>query len=388
MKLTSLKDTLDAGLDIVGRAVAARSTLPVLSNVLLATEDGRLKLAATNLEIGVTCWIATEVEAEGAITVPARAFADLVDALPQDAVSMALNGAHTLKLQAGRFKSTLKGITAEEFPVIPGVAGDGAVHIAPDVLKGMIDQVVFAAAKDEARPILTGVLAKLDGTTFTLVAADGFRLSVRTAQLNEPVATPAEVLIPARALIELRRILGKHEEPVAIAVNTPRSQIGFKVGNIELVSQVIDGKYPDYNLIMPKRHDVHATLDTGALLRACQAAEVFARDSSNTLRLTVVPGDASEPGRVIVQAASAETGDNAGEVDAVVEGTPLEIAFNVTYLIEALKATLAPTAWAQCGVGTPQVALELTTPSSPGMIRPVGDDAFTHVIMPMHLGGR
>jgi DNA polymerase-3 subunit beta len=189
MKLTSLKDTLDAGLDMVARAVRERSTLPVLSNVLLATEGGRLKLAATNLEIGITCWIAAQVETDGAITVPARTFADLVDALPQDAVSMALNGAHTLKLQAGRFKSTLKGIAAEEFPVIPGVEGDGAVHtecfsIAPDTLRAMIDQVVFAAAKDESRPILTGVLAKFDGKAFTLVAADGFRLSVRTAQLR------------------------------------------------------------------------------------------------------------------------------------------------------------------------------------------------------------
>ncbi|HKZ86600.1 MAG TPA: DNA polymerase III subunit beta [Anaerolineae bacterium] len=377
MKLTSLKDTLDAGLDIVARAVRDRSTLPVLSNVLLATDDGRLKLAATNLEIGITCWIGAQVEADGAITVPARTFTDLVDALPPGTVDMSLNGAHTLKVQSGRFKNNLKGIAAEEFPAIPGIEGDSAVHIAPDALKETIDQVIFAAAKDESRPILTGALAKFDGDRFTLVAADGFRLSVRTAQLCEPVGKPVAVIVPARALAELRRIIGKHEEPIAIAVNAPRSQIGFKFGNVELVSQVIDGKYPDYNLIMPKRRDARAALDTGALLKACQAAEVFARDSSNTLRLTVVPGGESGPGRVIVQAASGETGDNAGEVDAVVEGTPLEIAFNVSYLIEALKA-----------MGTPQVALELTTPSSPGVIRPVGDDKFTHVIMPMHLGGR
>jgi DNA polymerase-3 subunit beta len=197
--------------------------------------------------------------------------------------------------------------------------------------------------------------------------------------------------------------MGKHEEPVAISVNIPHSQtghctacVGFRAGHIELVSQLIDGRFPDYNQIMPKRCDTRATVDTGALIKACQAAEVFARDSSNTLRLTVVPGGESEPGRVIVQATSAETGDNAGEVDAVIEGTPLEIAFNVTYLIDALKA-----------MGTPQVTLELTTPSSPGVIRPVSpersatddsprseaewgskDDTFTHVIMPMHLGSR
>jgi DNA polymerase-3 subunit beta len=309
--------------------------------------------------------------------VPARAFADLVGALPQDMVSMALNGAHTLSLQAGRFKSTLKGIAAEEFPVIPGVEGDGAVHIAPGALKEMIDQVVFAAAKDESRPILTGVLARFDGKAFTLVAADGFRLSVRTAHLEEPTNEPIEVVVPARALAELRRVVGKYEEPVAIAVNTPRSQIGFRAGHIELVSQLIDGKFPDYNAIMPKRCDTRAVLDTSALIKACQAAEVFARDNSNTLRLMVAPGSESEPGRVIVQAASAETGDNAGEVDAAIEGAPLEIAFNVAYLIEALKA-----------LGAQRVALELTTPSSPGVIRPVADDTFTHLIMPMHLGGR
>lgn len=405
MKLTLLKDTLDAGLGIVGRAVKDRSTLPVLNNVLLATEGGRLKLAATNLEIGVTCWIDANVEADGAISVPARTLADLVETLPPDTLSLTLNGAHTLKLQAGRsstgsgcnFKSNVKGVDADEFPAIPGVEDGGAacVRLAADTLKGMIDQVVFAAAKDESRPILNGVLAKFDGNTFTLAASDGFRLSVRTTPLTEPIGSPSEVIVPARALAEMKRVMGKHQESIALAVNASHSQtgdrptcIGFRAGNVELVSQLIDGRFPDYTQIIPRRRDTRAVMDTSALLKACQAAEVFARDSGNTLRLAVAPGGESQPGRVIVQAASIDTGDNAGEVDATIDGAPIEIAFNVTYLIEALKATLAPTAWAQCSVGAPQVALELTTPSSPGVIRPIGDETFLHVVMPMHLGGQ
>jgi DNA polymerase-3 subunit beta len=188
------------------------------------------------------------------------------------------------------------------------------------------------------------------------------------------VSQPFEVIVPARALTELGHVLGSQEEPVSIAVTPQRNQIVFRLNSIEMVAQLVDGKFPDFRTILPEAHTTHAVLDTAPLLKACKAASVFARESANTVRLTVVPGDESKPGHLTVQATSAETGDNAGEVDASIEGEPLEIAFNVQYLIDALKA-----------VGAPQVSLELTTASSPGVLRPLGDDAFTHVMMPMQL---
>ncbi len=378
MRVSCLQENLAKGLSIVGRAVATRSTLPVLGHVLLATDQGRLKLAATNVEIGITCWIGAKVEEDGAITVPARTFIDLINALPPDKVEMDVSvRTQTLSLRAGRFENHVKGIDAQEFPLIPQFDADGAMHIAPDVLRKMIDQVAFAAATDESRPILTGVLVRFSGDQLTFAAADGFRLSVRSGPLLTPVEKPIEVIVPARALSELARISGDQQDPVSILVTPQRSQILFHLSNIDLVSQLIDGKFPDYNAIMPKRHDTRTVMDTSSLLKACKAASVFARENSNIARVMVKPGDELAPGHVTLQATSAETGDNAGELDATVEGAPIEIAFNVKYMIDVLNVA-----------GTPQVILETTSSSSPGLIRPVGDDAFIHVIMPMHIGGR
>jgi DNA polymerase-3 subunit beta len=378
MRVSCLQENLAKGLSIVGRAVAPRSTLPVLGNVLLATDNGRLRLAATNLEIGITCWIGAKVEEDGAITVPARTFIDLVNALPQDRVDMELAvRTQTLNVRSGRFENNIKGIDAQEFPIIPSFEEDSAIQVAPDVLKKMIEQVVFAATTDESRPILTGVLAKFSGDGLVFAAADGFRLSVRSAPLLTPVSKPIEVIIPARALAELGRVAGEQNDPISILFPPQRSQVLFHLSNVEVVSQLIDGKFPDYSAIVPKRYETRAVMDTAPLLKACRAASVFARENSNIARVTIAPGSELAPGHVTVQATSAETGDNAGELDASVEGAPVEIAFNVKFMIEVLSVA-----------GTPQIALETTSPSSPGMIRPIGDDAFTHVIMPMHIGGR
>ncbi len=377
MKVSCLQENLAKGLSIVSRAVAARSTLPVLGNILLATDDSRLKLSATNLEIGITCWIGAKVEEDGATTVPARTFVDLVNALPQDRVDMELAiKTQTLNVMCGRFANNVKGVDAQEFPIIPKPDEHNSIHIAPDVLHKMIEQVVFAAAVDEARPILTGVLAKFSGKALTFAAADGFRLSVRTAQLEDGVDEPLEVIIPARALAELGRILGDQTDPISITVTPQRSQILFHLNNIDLVSQLIEGKFPDYNAIVPKSTATKSIVDTGLLLKACKAANVFAREAANIAKVNIKPGDQLTPGHITIGAQSAETGDNAGELDASIEGAPIEIAFNVRYLIDVLNV-----------VGTDRISLETVDPSKPGLIRPIGDDSFTHVIMPMHIGG-
>jgi DNA polymerase-3 subunit beta len=378
MKVSCLQENLAKGLSIVGRAVATRSTLPVLSNILLATDQGRLKLSATNLEIGITCWIGAKVEEDGATTVPARTFVDLVSALPAERVDMELNvRTQTLNLRCGRFENNIRGIDATEFPLIPTADDANAIRMEPDSLRTMINQVVFAAAADESRPILTGVLARFDKDQVTFAAADGFRLAVRTAPLIEPVPSPVSVIIPARALTELGRISGDQEGPITINITPSKSQVLFHLDHIDLVSQLIDGNFPDYNQIIPKKKETRSVVGTAELLKACKAANVFARESANIVKLTVEPGTELAPGHVTVQATSAETGDNVGEMDATVDGPPLQIAFNVKYLIDFLSVANAA-----------QVAVEMTTPSSPGKFTPVGDDTFLCVVMPMHIGSR
>lgn len=376
MKISCLQENLSKGLGIVGRAVSPRSTLPVLGNVLLATDAGRLKLSATNLEVGINCWIGAKVEDEGAVTVPARTLIDLVNALPPEQVDMELVvRTQTLNLRAGRSESNIKGIDAQEFPLVPVPEGEGGIPIEPDLLRTAIQQVAFAAATDESRPILTGVLAKFEESQLTLAAADGFRLSVRTFSLPQAIADPFSIIVPARALVELSRISGEQKEPVVITVTPARNQVLFQLTDIVLVSQLIDGNFPDYRQIIPRDRTTHTVVDTASFLKACKTALIFARDAAHIGRLHVKPGSELAPGRMVVSATSAETGDDVSELDASIEGEEIEIAFNVKYLIDVLSVA-----------GSPQVALDTTTSSSPGVIRPVGDVDFTHVIMPMHLG--
>lgn len=376
MKVSCLQENLAKGLSIVGRAVSPRSTLPVLGNVLLATDSGRLKLSATNLEIGIVCWIGAKVEREGAITVPARTFIDLINALPAERVDMELvERTQTLHLRAGRSESNIKGIDAQEFPIIPVPEDEDGIPVEPTVLRQAIEQVTFAAATDESRPILTGVLTKFSESQLTLAAADGYRLSVRTIPLPARVLDPFSIIVPARALVELGRISGDQKDAIKVMVTPARNQVLFQLTDIVLVSQLIDGNFPDYRQIIPREWRTHTVVDTAAFLKACKTAQIFARDSAHIARLHIKPGTELTPGQLIVSATSAETGDDVSELDASVSGEEIEIAFNVRYLIDVLSV-----------VGTPEVALDTTLPSSPGVIRPVGDDGFTHVVMPMHLG--
>ncbi len=390
MKVSCLQENLAKGLSIVSRAVATRSTLPVLGNILIATDNGRLKLSATNLEIGITCWVGATVQEEGSTTIPARTFVDLVNALPAEQVDMELSiRTHTLNIKCGRFDNNVRGIDAHEFPLIPTADDQNAIHIAPEALRQMVEQVAFAAATDESRPILTGVLSKFENNPsaqagqLTFAASDGFRISVRTTALPEPIGTPLSVIIPARTLAELGRIVGAggpqfgpQENPVSITITPAKSQVLFHLDNVDLVSQLIDGNFPDYNPIVPKKWSTRATINTAELMKAYKAANVFARESANIVRLAIAVGEESL-GHITVAATAAETGDNAGEMDAKVEGNPIEIAFNAKFMLDVLSV-----------VGTPQITLEMTTSTSPAMLRPVGDEHFTHVIMPMHLASR
>ena len=375
MKVSCLQENLAKGLSIVGRAVATRSTLPVLSNVMLATDGARLKLAATNLEIGIVCWIGAKVEEDGSITVPARLLTDFVNSLSPERIDMELTvRTQTLNLKCARFEANIKGIDAQEFPLIPTAGEDSKISLDPSMLRQMIDQVVFAAATDESRPILTGVLARFQGEQLTLAAADGFRLSVRTAHLPDPVSEPVTVIVPARALAELSRISGEQEQPIEVTITPARNQALFHMASVDLVSQLIEGNFPDYNQIIPKSYSTRTVVSASDFLKAAKTANIFARDAANIVRLEIVPGGELAPGRVTLTATSAEVGDNVGEIDAVIEGEEMEIAFNAKYLIDVLSV-----------VDAAQVVLETTAASSPGVIKPVGSEDFTHVIMPMHI---
>ena len=374
MKVSCLQENLAKGLSIVGRAVATRSTLPVLSNVLLATDQSRLKLSATNLEMGVNCWIGAKVEEEGTTTIPARLLSDFVNSLPPEPITMELNvRSQTLTLRCTRYEANIKGIDAQEFPLILTLSENNTINLDVATLRHMIELVAFSAATDESRPVLTGVLANLSESTLTMAAADGFRLSVARASLDQGMPQPITVIIPARALQELARISAEEQEPIQMTISPNRNQVFFHLTDIDVVSQLVEGTFPDYEAIIPKASNTRTVVNTAEFLKAVQIASFFSRDS-NIVKLLIEAPNESGGGQVTISGTSAELGDNVSQLDAEVEGESTKIAFNAKYLVDVLGV-----------IDAAQVSLETTGSSSPGVIKPVGAEDFVHVIMPMHV---
>lgn len=377
MKISCLQENLNRGLSTVGHAVASRSALPVLSNILLTTDSSNLKLAATDLQMVITCKVPCEVDETGATTVPAKLLSEFIGGLPNDKIEMTLNTAsQTMHFKSGRFEANVKAIDAEDFPMIPVVTDQPAAVVGSHILKKLVTEVSFAAAPDDARPVLAGVLLSLDGGQLTMAAADGFRLAVRKMQLEETATETVAVIVPAKALNVWSRVLGDEDEQVEITVAANRSQILFHSKNVDLVSRLVDGTFPNYNQIIPQSYRTRAVLNTSDLLKATKLASFFARDSANVVKVVIAPGQELAPSTVTISANAAEVGDNTTTLDASVDGEGGQIAFNAKYLTDVLSVITAN-----------QVAVEMQTSSSPGVIKPVGDEGYTHVIMPMHLAG-
>ncbi|GIV91673.1 MAG: DNA polymerase III subunit beta [Chloroflexus sp.] len=376
MKLTCMQEDLKRGLAAVGHAVAGKSTLPVLANVLLATDEGRLKLTATNLEVGINRWISATITRDGAVAVPAKLLTDVVGGLPNDKVTLSLDQkTQTLRVECGRFVSNIKGVDADEFPSLPTVSAQTPlVSLPAEVWQEAIDQVAFAAATDESRPILTGVLVRTRDQQVTLVAADGFRLAMRTIQLSAPVAHAVDCLIPARTLSELARIIGDTDAEVAMVYTPGGSHVLFHTENIEVVSRLIEGRFPDFERIIPQQYLTRMVLDNSELAKAVKLASFFAGSSQNVVKLKIEPASELAPGRVVISANAAELGDNTSELDGSVTGEGGVIALNVRFLADAIAA-----------VHSNQIAFEMQSAQSPAVFKPVGQDGYIHIVMPMSM---
>ncbi len=385
MKLSCLQENLARGLGVVGRAVATRSTLPITQNVMLTSDQGMLRLSATNLEIAITTWIGAMIEEEGAITVPHRLVTDLVNSLPSDRVDLDLRGPDSddpgagggsvLHISCGRSRTHINGAAADDFPPIPQVDSGFATNIDPSVLRQGIGLVAFSAASDESRPVLTGVELKLEESNLVMAAADGFRLAVYTGQLSEPVTEALKVIVPARTMQEIQRLVSEQSAPVQVTLSPEKGQVMFKLEHVEVVSQLLQGSFPNYDQLIPERYETRAVMELDDLKRATQSAAVFARDGSNIVRLEMEPQESGEGGQLKVSARSEEVGDNLDELDIdQMEGDDAKIAFNVRYLMEIVNV-----------LGRGKVALEVTNSSSPGVFRPADSDRYVHVVMPMYV---
>ncbi len=373
MRLSCLQENLSRGLSVVGRAVATRTTLPITQNVLISTDQGRLKLAATNLEIAISTWIGAQVEEEGSITVPARLITEFVNSLPSERIDIESTAQPKgIHIQCARFEAHINGQDAEDFPPIPTVESGVKSKVDAQALKDAITRVAFAAATEDSRPVLTGIKVEIAGDDFTFAAADGFRLAVYKGKLAAPLSEDISFIIPARAMQEVNRLIGSQDPAIEFTITPSKSQALFRLENVEMVSQLIQGTFPNYSQLIPESYGTKAIVDLEQFLRATRTASIFARDGSGIVRLQMRAAENGSSGKLTISSRADEIGDNEGEIDAQIEGDDARIAFNSKYLAEVLDV-----------LGKGEVALETTTPSSPGVLRPVGLEGYVHVVMPM-----
>ena len=378
MRVSVVQDQLAKALGVVSRAFGNRATMPILGYVLASTDGERLRLTATNLETSITAWVPARVLSDGVACLQGSVIRETVGALPGGRdVSIEAKG-FALRVECERVGANLKGADPADFPPINLFDGDRAVRIPAGDFRRAIEQVAFAAARDESRPVLSGVNVRIGGGALRLSAADGFRLSIRTDALVGDTDN-VDVIVPARAMTEVARACGVDADDVEIMIAPNRTQIGFGVptvsGRVLITTRLLEGVFPDLDRVVPKESTTTVTLDRESLVRAIKVASIFARDAADNVRFEITAGsdDILQPGNLEVSAASNDHGDNITNLPCTALGADCVISFNGTFVAEWLASSRSE-----------KVTLAVNGSQAPGVFRSVGDDAVVHVIMPMH----
>jgi len=368
MKIMCTKRDLHEGLAAAGR-VTGRSTLPILMNFLVKTTPSGLEITGYDLEIGIRRQIPAQVQEEGAFTVSSKILTDIVNALPDSHVQFSGDGQGALNLTCDRSSFDLLGLPADDFPNLPEVGEESEFTLKAGDLKALIQQVAFAASTDEARAVMTGIDLKIGDGKITMAATDGHRLAVRHLDVTEGATEPpaASIIIPARALNELARLLPQ-DDAAEVKIRLASNQIQFQVENTTLVSRLIEGQFPNFERVIPASTDKSVTMQTQELAQAVRRAAIVAREASNRVILK------TEGDRLIVTAESGGVGKAKEDVEALREGEDVEIAFNAKYLLDVLNV-----------LDSEGVRFELTGSLNPGLIRPVDGSDYLYVIMPMQI---
>ena len=378
MRVSVVQDQLAKALGIVGRAAGNRNTMPILGYVLASTDGERLRLTATNLETSITAWVPARVLADGVACLQGAVIRETIGALPSGRdVSIEAKGT-TLRVECERVGANLKGADPKDFPPVNLFDGQHAVRIPAGDFCRAIEQVAFAAAKDESRPVLSGVNVRIGGGALRLAGADGFRLSIRRDALVGDTED-VDVIVPARAMIEVARACGVDADDVEIMIAGNRTLVGFSVptssGRVLITTRLLEGVFPDLDRVVPTTATTTVTLDREALVRAIKVAQIFARDAADCVRFEITAGsdDILQPGNLEVSAASNDHGDNVTNVPCTALGANCVISFNGTFVAEWLASSRSE-----------KITFEVNGTQAPGVFRSVGDDGIVHVIMPMH----
>ena len=372
MKVSCNRRMLHEALQHVSRVVSGRTTLPILSNVLLEVAGDTLRMVAYDMEIGAQSAIPVQTESEGSLTVPARMLGEVVAGLPEATVEIRSEDRSILGLTCGRSQYTIHGLPAEEYPALPEVPGDIGFAISQAAMRELIRSTIFAASTDETRAILTGVLLKRDQAGVRMVATDSYRLAVKTAPAGtvsgEQGKEEWQLIVPARALQEVNRLLDPANEETPVRVSAGEQQVRFEVGPYILISRLIEGQFPNYERVIPAESGRRIKVDREDLQGAIRRAAIVARAEASKLVFR------TQEGVLTITAESGDVGRAKEELAAEVEGEEIEIAFNAEYLSDVLGV-----------IGSEAVVWELTGSLSQGLLKGADDPDYLYVVMPMQL---
>lgn len=361
MKLQVTQENLSKALNTVARIANTRNTLPILGNVLLKTVNNRLSVSSTNLDIAVTHLIGSKVSEEGAITVPARLMQDFVSSLPSGVIDLELEE-NRLHISTEKYKSTINGVSADDFPVMPAITGGESWQISTSILKKGLQQVVFAASSDEARPVLTGVYIHTHEDNLYLAATDSYRLAEANLQKGK---TKASILVPGTAMQDVMRVLGDGDEVVTVTYD--EQQVLFSVGEIELVSRLIEGNYPDYRKLIPSKFEISASLSKADFTNITKVSSLFARESAGSITIKVDEAG----GLVSIRSVASQLGENTASANAEVKGSG-EVTLNSRFLLDALHAFSGD-----------NVTFSFNGKLDPCLLTGSGDKKYKHIVMPL-----
>jgi len=373
MKFTVLQSDFLKGINVVSKAVSLRGSLPILSNILIQNDAGRLKLCATDLDKSITTWVGAKIDEEGAITVPAKILSEFISNLPPTQIEGSVENT-ILTLKSQKATATLNGTDAEEFPIPQNLTkGDFNLNLPTSALQGALSEVYFSSATDESRPILTGVFLHKEGNELTIAAVDGFRLSERILKIDyhgqargTQSKEPKSVVIPARTLMEIARLAQSAGDTVNISVLENENMAIFESEDLVATTRILEGEFPDYKKIIPTDKKIKVEVSSIELFNAVKIANVFAKDSSNVVKIAINPGEG-----LFVSSEAFEIGQNRTFVDAQIEGDKTEIIFDGKFLNDFLSNV-------KCE------ELEITTegPINPVVFKPKERDDYLHIIMP------
>ncbi len=363
MKFSCTQENLHRGLEMVARASGKNAALPILSNVLLKAESTGITLSATNLEIGISCSVRGKVEQPGSYTVQSKLLNDFIALLPDERIDLAFDQG-ALLVKTDQTQTTLKGIPSEEFPLIPTLERTNPIHVSGSLLRQAITQTIFAAAYDSSRPEISGVFFRVDGKTLVLAATDSYRLAERRIEINQP-ADPKSAIVPVRALQELLRILDHETEHVELYLSD--NQLLVVIGDIELVSRLIEGQYPDYEEILPKDSHTKATLPVAEFTRVIKSASLFCKTGINDVTVSLSPS-----GEVTVRAANSQLGEHQTSLKGEVQGQATTVIFNYRYLLDGLA-----------NLSTDTALLQVSDAESPGLLLPTNEQPYRYLVMPI-----